>query len=110
MVKPFSAKMKFDGRVALVTGGASGIGFAVARQLAELGAKIALADINMEGAEAAAARLTGAEVMAIQVDVRDPADVTSMVDAVASHYGKLDILVHSAGVGIEKSFLETTAE
>lgn len=110
MVKPFTAKMNFDGRVALVTGGASGIGFAVACQLAELGASIAIADINIEGAEAAAARLTGAEVMAVQVDVCDPADAVRMVDAVVAHFGKLDILVHSAGVGIEKSFLETTAE
>ena len=110
MAKPFTAKMNFDGRVALVTGGASGIGFAVACQLAELGACIAIADINIEGAEAAAARLTGAEVMAVRVDVCDPADAVRMVDAVVAHFGKLDILVHSAGVGIEKSFLETTAE
>ena len=110
MAKPFTAQMNFDGRVALVTGGASGIGFAVARQLAELGASIAIADINIEGAEAVAARLTGAEVMATRVDVCDPADAMRMVDAVVAHFGKLDILVHSAGVGIEKSFLETTAK
>ncbi|NCF37435.1 MAG: SDR family NAD(P)-dependent oxidoreductase, partial [Gammaproteobacteria bacterium] len=47
MAKPFSARMDFAGRTALVTGGASGIGFAVARQLAELGAKIAIADIDI---------------------------------------------------------------
>ena len=44
MDKPFTAKMSFEGRTALVTGGASGIGFAVTRQLAELGAKIAIAE------------------------------------------------------------------
>jgi len=108
--KPFTAKMSFAGRTALVTGGASGIGFAVARQLAELGARIAIADVNIEGANSAARKLDGAEVMVVQVDVRDPEDTTSMVDAVVAKYGKLDILVHSAGVGIEKSFLETTAE
>lgn len=110
MDKPFTAKMSFEGRTALVTGGASGIGFAVTRQLAELGAKIAIADVNIEGAQTAANKLEGAEVMVVQVDVRDPDDAANMVDAVVAKYGKLDILVHSAGVGIEKSFLETTAE
>ena len=102
--------MDFAGRTALVTGGASGIGFAVARQLAELGAKIAIADIDIDAAQAAASRLPGAEVMVVQVDVRDPEDAANMIGAVVAKYGKLDILVHSAGVGIEKGFLETTAE
>jgi NAD(P)-dependent dehydrogenase (short-subunit alcohol dehydrogenase family) len=102
--------MDFAGRTALVTGGASGIGFAVARQLAELGAKIAIADIDIDAAQAAASRLPGAEVMIVQVDVRDPEDAANMIGAVVAKYGKLDILVHSAGVGIEKGFLETTAE
>ncbi|MFT5657129.1 MAG: NAD(P)-dependent dehydrogenase (short-subunit alcohol dehydrogenase family) [Gammaproteobacteria bacterium] len=110
MANEFSARMNFEGRVALVTGGASGIGFAIARQLAELGAKIAIADINIEGAEAAAEKLGGAEVIAIKVDVSDPSSATSMVSDVVNHYGKLDILMHSAGVGIEKSFLDTTEE
>ena len=110
MTKPFSAKMDFSGRVALVTGGASGIGFAVASQLAELGATIAIADVNIDGARAAADKLSNASTFAIQVDVQEPAEVVTMVDTVVDQYGKLDILVHSAGVGIEKSFLETTAE
>lgn len=110
MTKPFSAKMDFSGRVALVTGGASGIGFAVATQLAELGAKIAIADVNIDGARAAADKLSNAAILAVQVDVQEPAEVVTMVDTVVDHFGKLDILVHSAGVGIEKSFLETTPE
>jgi len=110
MAKPFSAKMDFSGRVALVTGGASGIGFAVASQLAELGAKIAIADVNIDGARAAADKLSNASTLAVQVDVQEPAEVVTMVDTVVDHYGKLDILVHSAGVGMEKTFLETTPE
>jgi NAD(P)-dependent dehydrogenase (short-subunit alcohol dehydrogenase family) len=102
--------MDFSGRVALVTGGASGIGFAVATQLAELGAKIAIADVNIDGARAAADKLSNAAILAVQVDVQEPAEVVTMVDTVVDHFGKLDILVHSAGVGIEKSFLETTPE
>jgi NAD(P)-dependent dehydrogenase (short-subunit alcohol dehydrogenase family) len=102
--------MDFADRTALVTGGASGIGFAVARQLAELGAKVAIADIDIDAAQAAASRLPGAGVMVARVDVRDPEDAADMVASVVAEYGKLDILVHSAGVGIEKGFLETTAE
>ncbi len=105
-----SAKMDFTGRVALVTGGASGIGFAAARQLAELGAAIAIADVNMEGAEAAAEKLAGAQVTTVKADVSDPDDVGAMVDTVVARFGRMDILVHSAGVGIERSFLETTPE
>ena len=80
------------------------------RQLAELGAKIAIADLNIEAARVAAEKLPDAEVMTIKVDVQDPEDVTNMVDAVITRYGKLDVLMHSAGVGVEKSFLETTVE
>ena len=105
-----SANYNFVGRVALVTGGASGIGFAIVQQLAELGARIAVADLNLDVANSVAAGVVGAEAMAIKVDVQDPDDVSNMVDAVIAQYGKLDILIHSAGVGIEKSFLETTPE
>ncbi len=76
----------------------------------DLGAKIVIIDLNIEGANEAALKLCDANVMAIQVDVSDPADVTEMIDGVVAEYGKLDILVHSAGIGIERSFLETTPE
>ena len=102
--------MDFSRRVALVTGGASGIGFAVASQLAELGAKIAIADVNIDGARAAVDKLSNTSTLAIEVDVQEPVEVMTMVDTVVDHFGKLDILVHSAGVGIEKSFLETSPE
>jgi NAD(P)-dependent dehydrogenase (short-subunit alcohol dehydrogenase family) len=59
--KTFTAQLSFTGHTALVTRGASGIGFAVARQLAELGAKIAIADVNIDGAKIAADKLEGAE-------------------------------------------------
>lgn len=107
---PMSAQMDFSGRVALVSGGASGIGRAVARQLGELGAKLAVADRNYEGAEDVVAELGADNAMAIAVDVADPDSANDMADAVTNRFGKLDILIHSAGVGIERGFLETTPE
>ncbi len=111
MSDKMSAQLDFTGRVALVTGGASGIGFAVATQLAELGAKIAIADQNHDGAQAAINKLDSKHKnLAIQVDVSSPDDCKNMVATAVDELGKIDILVHSAGVGIEKSFLETTPQ
>ncbi len=109
-IKPFDPQLKFEGRVALITGGASGIGFAVARQLSELGASIAIADRNADGMEHAAAQLEGTDPLTIDVDVANPHDAAEMVSKVVVHFGKLDVLIHSAGVGIERGFLETTPE
>lgn len=110
MHSQMAAQLDFTGRVALITGGASGIGKAVAGQLAGLGARLAIADRNIEGAEALASQLGSDRALALDVDVADPASVNAMVDAVTDRFGRLDILVHSAGVGIERGFLETTAE
>lgn len=108
MTERTSAQFNFTGRVALVTGGASGIGRAVATQLVELGARVAIADRNTQGAEAVAQELGAELTMALTVDVADPDSANAMVDAVTEKFGRLDILVHSAGVGIESGFLETT--
>jgi NAD(P)-dependent dehydrogenase (short-subunit alcohol dehydrogenase family) len=106
-----NAQLDFTGRVALVTGGASGIGLAVATQLAELGASIAIADANIDGANHAAEKLaTISKAIAIGVDVSDYTDCQKMVDTAVTELGKVDILIHSAGIGLEKSFLETTPE
>jgi NAD(P)-dependent dehydrogenase (short-subunit alcohol dehydrogenase family) len=104
--------MDFTNRVAIVTGGASGIGRAVAHQLAERGAAIAVADINREAAEtvATALRSEGARAEAIAVDVSQPEQAEAMVARAVEALGGLDILIHSAGVGVERSFLETTPE
>jgi NAD(P)-dependent dehydrogenase (short-subunit alcohol dehydrogenase family) len=107
--KPF-AGLDFSGQVALITGGASGIGFAVAQQLYELGAKVAIADLNNKRAVDSIKSMNNVKSFAIKVDVQNPTDANRMVEKVINKWGKIDILVHSAGVGIERSFLETTPE
>ena len=86
------------GRAAFVTGAAQGLGEAIARGLAEAGARTVLADIDGDGAERAAARLRGrgAECVAMQLDVRDEAAFARCVDAAVAQFGALDVLVNNA--------------
>jgi 2-dehydro-3-deoxy-L-rhamnonate dehydrogenase (NAD+) len=86
----------FDGQVALVTGGGSGIGAACARHLAGRGARVAVADLDLTAAEKLAADLAGA--VAFEVDVRDPAQVRRTVDAVVGRLGGLHVAINNAGV------------
>ena len=88
--------MKLKDRVAIVTGGAQGIGRAIADKFAEEGAALVIADINGEGAAAAAAALPRA--IGVSVDVSDPAGVQAMVKAAVDTFGGLDILVNNAAI------------
>ena len=87
----------FTGKVAIVTGGASGIGAAVCRQLAAGGAKVAVADHNLEAAQALADGL--GEAIAVHVDVADPDDVQRMVEVTVEQFGALHLAVNNAGIG-----------
>lgn len=86
-----------NGKVALVTGGASGIGAAIASAFAAKGARIAVADLDAAGAQATASSLP-TDSSGFGCDVADPASVGATVDAVAETFGQIDILVNSAGV------------
>jgi 3-oxoacyl-[acyl-carrier protein] reductase len=87
--------MRFDGRVAAVTGGSSGIGAAICRRLAEEGATIAVLDVAMDAARAMADELPGAA--AIHADVSDSAAVEAALDQVERDLGPLAIMVNNAG-------------
>ena len=98
-------------RVALVTGGGSGIGKAIAQRLAAEGACVVIADLNLEGAQEVADSLGGSDVaIAVRCDVTSEPDVVALVDAANLAFGGVDLVVNNAGLSISKPLLETTAQ
>ena len=87
--------MRLDGRVIVVTGGAQGIGRAIADGLADEGAKVVIADLG--GAEEAAAEL-GGDAFGLRVDVSSEADTAALAEAVLDRFGRIDGLVNNAGI------------
>ena len=86
---------RFEGRIAVVTGGGAGIGAAICKRLAQEGAQVLVADIDGEAAEQVAQGL-GSSSMACQVDVSDEAQVESLVAKALKWGGRLDIWVNNA--------------
>ncbi|MCL6498854.1 MAG: SDR family oxidoreductase [Firmicutes bacterium] len=104
--------MEFQDRVALVTGGASGIGRATCLALAARGARVAVADINTQGAEQVAEeiRRQDREALAVGMDVTNRAHVAQAVQQVLDRWGRVDVLVNAAGWDRIVPFLESTED
>jgi rhamnulose-1-phosphate aldolase/alcohol dehydrogenase len=98
-----------QGRIALITGAASGIGKAIATRLAAEGACIVIADLDLEKAQTAAAQLGNSDVaIGVAADVSNAAAVKAAVDATVLAFGGLDLVVNNAGLSIARSLLDTT--
>jgi 3-oxoacyl-[acyl-carrier protein] reductase len=102
-----------EGRVALVTGAARGIGFATARRLAEQGASVLVADIDGAAAQESAAAIAdelGKPALGIALDVRRQADVELAVDTAVREWGRLDVLVNNAGITRDATLRKLTLD
>jgi NAD(P)-dependent dehydrogenase (short-subunit alcohol dehydrogenase family) len=93
---------EFDGLVAVVTGGASGIGAAIAHRLGEQGASVAVLDLNPDDAADG--------VFAVQANVADDASVRTAIDAVIGKFGRLDIVINNAGIGAQGTVADNSDE
>lgn len=106
-------QFRLDGKVAIVTGGAMGLGQAMATALAQAGADIVIADIQEDVAQATATTIReteGVQATSLKVDVTNPDDVQKMVDDVVDEFGKIDILINNAGMTINAKAEEITYE
>ncbi|NIV38070.1 MAG: sorbitol-6-phosphate dehydrogenase [Anaerolineae bacterium] len=106
-------KSTLQDRIALVTGGAQGLGAAICLRLAQEGAHVAVADLNLAGAEEMAAEIvsqTGRRAIAVQVDVTDEEQVKEMIDRAVQEFGRLDILVSNVGIVAAQPIDEFSAE
>jgi 2-deoxy-D-gluconate 3-dehydrogenase len=98
--QPLSQLVDLSGKTAIVTGGATGIGFGIAYRLAEAGAAVVVADVNASAAETAARKLRDKRMRAaaMTVDIADAAQIDQMVEFTQRTFGGVDILVNNAGI------------
>jgi 2-hydroxycyclohexanecarboxyl-CoA dehydrogenase len=107
-----AALRRLDGKVAIVTGGANGIGRAISLRLAAEGANVAIADIQVDAGTRSAAEISsaGGRAIAVKLDVTSLEDATAAADRIERELGPIDILVNNAGWDVLKPFVETTPE
>lgn len=106
--------MRMEGKVAIVTGASRGIGFAIADAFVREGAKVVVCGSRQQSADKAVdilrERYPDAEMLAMGVDVVDTKEIASMVSAVVSRWGRIDVLVNNAGITSTKSILDMSDE
>lgn len=110
--QPLQQLFSLAGRVAVVTGGSSGIGFATCKRLAEAGAIVILAGTHEDKAQKAAAEITamGGKAIATTVDVRQSQTVEALADRALNEFGRLDIWINDAGIFPVKPLMDVTDE
>lgn len=98
-----------SGRTAVITGGVQGLGYAIARRFIDEGARVVIADLDLDTTEAAAEQL-GGDTLAVRCDVTSAADVAALVDTAVQHFGRLDIMVNNAGITRDATLRKMTEE
>jgi len=100
-----------DGRTAVITGGAQGIGFSIAERFVAEGARVVLGDLDGDATDAAAQKLGGADVArAVRCDVTKADDVEALVNAAVTEFGSLDVMVNNAGITRDATMRKMTEE
>jgi meso-butanediol dehydrogenase/(S,S)-butanediol dehydrogenase/diacetyl reductase len=109
-ISAVSAVQRFDGKTVVVTGASSGIGVGIARRFAREGANVVLAARRKDRLDALAAELGADRTLAVATDVTSQDAVQAMTDAAVDRFGRLDVLVSNAGLGLGRDFEETTLD
>ncbi|BBB01339.1 putative 3-ketoacyl-(acyl-carrier-protein) reductase [Actinacidiphila reveromycinica] len=100
-----------QGRTAVITGGAQGIGFAIAETFVKEGARVVIGDLDLAAAQAAAEKLGGPDTArAVRCDVTDTAQTNALVDAAVEVFGSLDVMVNNAGITRDATMRKMTEE
>jgi NAD(P)-dependent dehydrogenase (short-subunit alcohol dehydrogenase family) len=104
--------MKLDGKVSIITGSASGIGRASAREFAKEGAQVIIADVNLAGAHETAQQIVtaGRSALALETDVADPKSVENLIEQTLRSFGRIDVLFNNAAIQVNKTVEEMTVE